>query len=100
MEPPTGYTSDRNKICKLKKSLYGLKQSGNLWNNMLNNFMVSQGFTRSMVDTCVYTRFHGKAKIILLVWVDDLIIGASDLQVLNDFKKSLMDNFKMKDLVP
>ena len=100
MEPPPGYTKDRSKICKLKKSLYGLKQSGHLWNNMLNSFLTKQGFTRSMVDTCVYTRFKGESKIILLVWVDDLIIGSSDLQDLNNFKRSLMDNFKMKDLGP
>ena len=100
MEPPPGYTKDRSIILKLKKSLYGLKQSGNLWNSMLNKFLINQGFIRSQVDTCVYTKGQGKSKIILLVWVDDLIIGASDMQVLNDFKKTLKDNFKMKDLGP
>ena len=100
MEPPPGYTKDRSVVCKLLKSLYGLKQAGHLWNNMLNDFLLKQGFTRSLVDTCVYTRFKGKSKMILLVWVDDLLVGSNDLQDLSDFKQSLKDKFSMKDLGP
>ena len=67
---------------------------------MLDEFLKENNFVNSLADTCVYTwtRSDGKSKLILLVWVDDLIIGASDMQDLNLFKQSLAKKFKMKDL--
>ena len=98
MKQPEGFKKDPGLVCKLNKSLYGLKQSGRLWNGMLDKFLKEQNFVNSLADTCVYTKSDGKSKLILLVWVDDLIIAANDMQVLKLFKLSLTQNFKMKDL--
>lgn len=43
-------------VCKLKKSLYGLKQSGRNWNNMLHSYLCEEKFTQSLADPCVYKR--------------------------------------------
>jgi hypothetical protein len=85
-------------VCKLNKSLYGLKQSGRNWHNLLHDYLVDQKFVQSLSDSCVYTRFNENSKVIIITWVDDMIIAASDKQVLCEIKDSLSQRFKMKDL--
>ena len=101
MEEPKGFESKSNgnerKVLKLKKSLYGLKQSGRMWNNLLHSFLVGQGFVRSDVDNCVYTRSNNSSKTIILIWVDDLIISGSDLAAVEEVKVALSNKFRMKD---
>ena len=56
MEQPKGFVQNRNKkfVCRLKKSLYGLKQSLRQWYKKFNSFMMSQNYIRSEYDHCVY----------------------------------------------
>ena len=60
VEQPEGFVvSDENGekvVCKLNKSLYGLKQSGRNWNGVLHSYLISDGFIQSQSDTCVYTK--------------------------------------------
>lgn len=102
IEQPEGFVTQseggKTLVCKLKKSLYGLKQSGRNWNNMLHSFLINENFVQSLADPCVYTRFEKKSKIILIVWVDDIIIAANSNLVLEVIKGSLCRKFKMKDL--
>jgi len=96
MEQPEGFEQHNDRgvkqVWKLRKSLYGLKQSGRNWNMMLHEFLVNQSFVQSMSDSCVYTKTVGESKVILIVWVDDLLIAASNDAVLNEVKKSLSEN--------
>lgn len=88
-------------VCKLNKSLYGLKQSGRNWNETIHDYLSKEGFVQSLADPCVYRKFvddDASKCIILVIWVDDLIISASNNKLLDDVKKSLSDKFKMKDL--
>jgi len=85
-------------VLKLKKSLYGLKQSGRNWNDMLHEYLIDEHFEQSLADHCVYTRFTVDFKVIILVWVDDIIIAANDESVLQSVKNSLNSKFKMKDI--
>ena len=86
-------------VCKLKKSLYGLKQSGRNWNNMLHNYLCKEKFTQSLADPCVYTRnSEADGLIILIIWVDDIIISATTLDLLTSVKETLCRKFKKKDL--
>ena len=102
VDQPEGYalTNSNNEklVCKLKKSLYGLKQSGRNWNNMLHTFLLGEHFEQSFADNCVYTRFVNNVRVIIIIWVDDMIIAASDNVVLNSVKISLCNKFKMKDI--
>ena len=56
MVQPTGFINNSKLVCKLNKSLYGLKQSAHLWNNTLNAFLISEQLTASVNDPCVYMR--------------------------------------------
>ena len=60
-------------VCKLKKSLYGLKQSPRQWYKKFDSFMVSQGYTRSEYDHCLYFKWLNDIFIILVLYVDDML---------------------------
>ena len=103
MEQPEGFEVEsetgQKLVCKLNKSLYGLKQSGRNWNKMLHDFLSENGFIQNPADHCVYTKETSKGeKIILIIWVDDLIIAGSNSQTIQNVKEILGSKFKMKDL--
>ena len=56
MYPPMGFSDKFGRVCRLNKSLYGLKQSAKLWNDKLNEFIVSLNFRRSKLDSCIYIK--------------------------------------------
>jgi len=102
MEQPEGYgrkgPNGKKLVCKLRKSLYGLKQSGRNWNNMLHEHFAQDGFVQSLADPCVCIKTTESGHVVAIVWVDDIIIAASNTDVLKEAKESLMVRFKMKDL--
>jgi hypothetical protein len=63
---------------RLRKSLYGTKQASRNWYNMLNDFIISKGFSRNRADTCLYTKINDTNITFLLVYVDDIIIASTD----------------------
>ena len=73
MEQPDGYVvrGQESKVCKLKRSLYGLQQSPRCWNQVLNTLLSSNGFSKSEADPCVYNTYN--PFVIIVVYVDDLI---------------------------
>lgn len=75
MKQPPGHEDPTKPgwVCKMKKGLYGLKQSGRLWNIKLNDYLLKIGFTRSKSDSCMYTRHDGSDITVLSVYVDDVV---------------------------
>ena len=100
MKQPEGFVKDQTLVCRLKKSIYGLKQSGMLWNATLSNFMCSQNLTQSDRDHCLYIRIDVQGKLLVLFWVDDIICAGSNMHIVNTFKENLGKQFKIKDLGP
>ncbi len=105
MEQPKGFEEVGKKkngeklVCKLKKSLFGLKQSGRNWNNTLHSFLCNKNLCQSRADPCVYVRnSETKGCVILIIWVNDIIISATSSKLLEGIKESLCQRFKMKDL--
>ena len=98
---PKGFeNSDKNGnelVWKLKKSLYGLKQSGRMWHNCLHTFLVENGFKQLISDNCIYVNDGTSYKIILIVWVDDIVIASSSVNEAEALKMQLSTRFKMKD---
>lgn len=82
IEQPKGFEQKSNTgeklVCELNKSLYGLKQSGRNWSQMLSDYLTDVGFVENPADHCVYTKQVGKERAILIMWVDDLIIAATN----------------------
>ena len=99
VQQPEGYNEESpNAVCRLNKSLYGLKQSGRCWNQLLHNFLVKKGFIQSNCDPCLYKRLSDLVMVLLLVWVDDILIAARSSYDLNATKDILKKEYKMKDL--
>jgi hypothetical protein len=71
--PPRGQSEYPGQILKLKKALYGGKQSAYLWFSLINSFLLELGFVPSPLDTCFYRR----SDALLILYCDDLRIGAS-----------------------
>ena len=102
LEQPKGYetfsTKGEKMVYKLKKSLYGLKQSGRNWNLLLHNFLVENHFEQSPVDACLYTNQNGNDLTRIIIWVDDIIIAAPSVSLIIKVKEILTSKFKMTDL--
>ena len=100
MEQPEGYVSlERpNAVCKLKKSLYGLKQAHRAWHDKIDQALTKLDFTSCSSDRAIYSRSNDNILTIICIYVDDLVISSDNLGVLNLVKKSLSSCFDMKDL--
>ena len=80
MQQPEGFVKDKNKVCLLRKSLYGLKQSPRQWYERFDEYMLHIGFTRSKFDSCVYIRFENDQVLAyLLLYVDDMLIASKNI---------------------
>ena len=85
-------------VCKLKRSLYGLKQSPRQWYKRSDSFMMSHGFKMSEFNSCVYIKFVDESPIYLLLYVDDILIAVKSKKKITTLKKLLSSEFEMKDL--
>ncbi|GJX64295.1 ribonuclease H-like domain-containing protein [Tanacetum coccineum] len=90
--------SNENKVCKLKKSLYGFKQAPRKWNKKLVGVLSECGFTQSLNDHSLFVKSFDNVFIALLVYVDDIIISGNDVNEINMFKSFLSSKFQIKDL--
>ena len=100
MKQPEGYIDPNhpNKVCKLRKGLYGLKQGARCWNKKMDAFLKSEGFTASSADPCMYIKRKKGKTLILALYVDDTVIAANCKHMLADIKRKLSAKFKMEDL--
>ena len=84
-------------MCKLKKSLYGLKHAPRTWYGRIDSFLSSLGFTKSKADSNLYYKVEEGNALILLLYVDDLFVTCMD-GLISDTKRNLATEFEMKDL--
>ena len=100
MSQPTGFIErgKNNLICKLNKSIYGLKQASRQWFLKFDKVVTAHGFIENKLDDCIYLRVKGSKFIFLVLYVDDILIASSDMQLLQETKALLSLNFEMKDL--
>ena len=74
MVQPEVFDNGSNRVCCLKKSLYGLKQSSQLWNKKLNEVLLKFGLQRSDVNQCVYYHIEGSIILYVAIYVDDGVL--------------------------
>jgi transposase InsO family protein len=100
MEQPEGFVEagKEHLVCRLKKSLYGLKQSGRQWYQRMNDVLLNMSFYHLEADHCVYVFKDSSTIIILTLYVDDLLLISNSLKKLTQFKERLSVTFQMKDL--
>nr|GEU83791.1 retrotransposon protein, putative, Ty1-copia subclass [Tanacetum cinerariifolium] len=98
MRQPPGYEQG-NKVCLLKKSFYGLKQSPRQWYKRFDEYMLNNGFKRSSYENCVYYRSYAQGEYIyLLLYVDDMLIACKSKVKIGSTKSLLKKEYDMKEL--
>ncbi|XP_068647981.1 uncharacterized mitochondrial protein AtMg00810-like [Aristolochia californica] len=105
MDLPLGYLrqgesspSSTKLVCKLHKSLYGLKQALRQWYSKFSHVLINFGFLQSKSDYSLFTKGHGSSFVALLVYVDDIILTGPSSSVIAELKHFLHTQFKLKDL--
>ena len=100
MEIPPGFNGPetKGKVCRLKKSLYGLKQSPRAWFGRFCKEVCSLGFQQSNADHTLFFKHHQGKVVILVVYVDDIVITGNDDEGIQSLKKMLAKSFEVKDL--
>ena len=100
MTQPEGFVDQKNqgKVCKLKKSIYGLKQASRSWNKRFDEAVNKFGFIKNQEESCVYKKVSGSKIAFLVLYVDDILLIGNDIPMLESVKTWLGKCFSMKDL--
>nr|GEY96182.1 hypothetical protein [Tanacetum cinerariifolium] len=100
MEQHEGFINPKypNRVCKLKHSIYGLKQASRQWNKRFNDEIKKFGFTQNRDEPCVYLKAGGSNIILQILYVDDILIMGNNILMLQSVKSYLGRCFAMKDL--
>ena len=99
MEQPEDFVvkNKEDLVCKLKRSIYGLKQSPRCWNSTLNCHLKEMGFVQSTAEPCLYTSSK-KEMFHIAVYVDDIVLACKSIERIAEVKKALTKQFEVKDL--
>ena len=87
-----------NIVCKLHKSLYGIKQASKQWISKFSSVLLEKGFKSSVACSSLFIKSTGNSFTDLLVYVDDIVVASNDEQYVKDLKEFLNSQFKLKDL--
>ena len=100
MMHPEGFVDLKNvgKVCKLQKSIYGLKQASRSWNIRFDEVVKGFGFIKNEEEACVYKKVSGSSVVFLILYVDDILLIGNNIPMLESVKTSLKNSFSMKDL--
>lgn len=98
MEQPVGFRDGSNRVCKLKRSLYGLKQASRCWNEKFTSFIKLFGFKQSRADPCVYVSKKNEALIFLAIHVDDGLVVGENPDDIKSVMQHLGEHFEIKEM--
>ncbi|KAK2448130.1 secreted RxLR effector protein [Trifolium repens] len=100
MTQPEGFDipNEAHKICKLQRSIYGLKQASRSWNLRFDETVTKYGFIKNEDEPCVYKKVSGSKIVFLVLYVDDILLIGNDVPTLQQVKTWLGNCFSMKDL--
>ena len=101
MQQPEGFeVGGPGFVCKLKKSLYGLKQAGQVWNKKLHSVLLSMGFECAQSDHGLYIFSRDNICIFVPVFVDDITLASKKGAKFDSLIEELSSHFKLRDLGP
>jgi hypothetical protein len=101
MQQPEGFeVGGPEFVCKLNKSLYGLKQAGRVWNKTLRSVLSSIGFQQVKSDHGLYIFQRDGVRIFMPVFVDDITLAGNNASSINSVIQELSSHFKLRDLGP
>ena len=97
VKQPPGFESFDfpNHVFKLSKVLYELKQALRAWYERLSNFLLEKGFSQGKVDTTLFIKKSNHDFLIVQIYVDDIIFGATNHCLCEEFSKLMQGEFEM-----
>ena len=100
IEQPKSFvcSGQENKVCKLKKSLHGLKQAPKQWYQKFDQTLTSNGYIVNGSNSCVYSKVFGSDCVIIYLYVDNILIFGTNVNLVNETKMFLPSKFDMRDL--
>ena len=98
MQQPEGFLSNPSLVCRLNKSLYGIKQGPGDWYAKIDGFLLSLSFIWWKYDPNVYLKLIFGYLIIIVLYVDDLLITGSSKKKIFSFNDAINHAFSMTDL--
>ncbi|GJV35992.1 retrovirus-related pol polyprotein from transposon TNT 1-94 [Tanacetum coccineum] len=98
---PEGFVDRKhpNKVCKLQRSIYGLKQASRSWNKRFDVEIKNIGFTQNPDESCVYLKASKSNVTFLILYVDDILLMGNNVTMLQEVKSWLCKCFSMKDFL-
>jgi hypothetical protein len=100
MEQPQGFMQGSTLVCRLKKSLYGLKQALRAWYAKMDSYLLSQNFVHCKSNPNVYMLRKTDSLLLLVLYVDDFLITGCSNSMIAAIKRILHDRFLMMDMGP
>ncbi|GBP23594.1 Retrovirus-related Pol polyprotein from transposon TNT 1-94 [Eumeta japonica] len=100
MKIPKGFSekTQNGQVLKLKKAIYGLKQSSRAWYKKVDECLLNMGYVKSKIEPCMFTKMSQGQKTIVTLFVDDFFVFSNDVKETNYLKHALASKFKIKDL--
>ena len=102
VQQPTGFNDGSGRVCRLRRSLYGLKQAPRIWQQKAANVLKASGFSQLKNDPNLYVKRNDNGVVILLIWIDDVLSGASlnaaGATILKELVVVLKEQFKIREL--
>ena len=98
MRQAEGYEDGTERVCLLIKTLYGLKQAGQEWNIEFDTKLRRQGYARLRCDPCIYIWHVNDDFAIITVWVDDLLIFKTTVDLMTKAKSDISTEWEVTDL--
>lgn len=94
---PVGYEGGTRKVCKLIKSMYGLKQASRCWTEKFKSFVKRFNFEACKVDSCIFVRREGGSVTVLAIYVDDGLITSTNEESIKPVVDFLCNQFEIKN---
>ena len=100
IKQPKGFSSREGEylVCKLKKSIYGLKQASHQWYYKFHGVIFSFGFVENPIDQCICQKVGGSKTYFLVLYVDDILLATNDKGMMHEVKQFLSKDFDTKDM--
>jgi len=97
VKQPPGFENHEHPehVFKLDKALYGLKQAPRDWYERFSKFLLQNGFTRGKIDSTLFLKKRGRNLLIVQVFVDDIMFGATNDSLCEEFTKLMRSEFEM-----
>jgi len=100
MKQPDGFLEPGKEhlVCKLNRSIYGLKQASRQWYLKFDEVITSLRFVENISDQCIYQKFDESNFVILVLYVNDILLASNSVSFLNETKQMLSCHFDIKNL--